>query len=218
MYFKNWDQFCEPESFHLCFQSGDSNRDQRMSCTVNLLNFYRSEKNRDEMFLRYVYKLHDLHVPVGNYTEAAFTLKLHADHLGWSNKVLHADLRQENLQYILDTSYSKAAKLPPCITPDPPYPSTPLIPQPPLYPTAPHYPTAPNPPYPATFLIPQPPLYPSAPHYPKPPSNLNFFHFSCFFLFYASRRFFALCIRLFFAFFAFFLRFSRRSVTFSALR
>jgi hypothetical protein len=42
---------------------------------------------------RYVYKLHDLHVPVGNFTEAAFTLKLHADDLEWASRTLHADLR-----------------------------------------------------------------------------------------------------------------------------
>ena len=72
---------------------GDENRDKRMSCTVNLLNFYRSEKNRKEMYLRYIYKLHDLHIPAGSYTEAAFTLKLHADDLAWSNRPLHADLR-----------------------------------------------------------------------------------------------------------------------------
>jgi len=45
------------------------------------------------MFYRYVYKLHDLHVPVGNFTEAAFTLKLHAEELQWSNRNLHADIR-----------------------------------------------------------------------------------------------------------------------------
>lgn len=72
---------------------GDENRDKRMSCTVNLLNFYRSEKNRAEMYLRYIYKLHDLHIPAGSYTEAAFTLKLHADDLTWSNRPLHSDLR-----------------------------------------------------------------------------------------------------------------------------
>ena len=76
-----------------CLFQGDENRDKRMSCTVNLLNFYRSEKNRAEMYLRYIYKLHDLHIPAGSYTEAAFTLKLHADDLAWSNRPLHSDLR-----------------------------------------------------------------------------------------------------------------------------
>lgn len=31
---------------------GDENRDKRMSCTVNLLNFYKSEIDRKEMYLR----------------------------------------------------------------------------------------------------------------------------------------------------------------------
>ncbi|XP_040570903.1 dedicator of cytokinesis protein 3 isoform X3 [Lepeophtheirus salmonis] len=72
---------------------GDENRDKRMSCTVNLLNFYQSEVNRHEMYLRYIYKLHDLHIPADNYAEAGFTLKLHADQLAWSNRTLHSDLR-----------------------------------------------------------------------------------------------------------------------------
>ena len=48
------------------------------------------------MYLRYVYKLHDLHMQnctVPNYTEAGFTLKLHADLLQWTNRTLHSDLR-----------------------------------------------------------------------------------------------------------------------------
>lgn len=32
---------------------GEENRDKRMSCTVNLLNFYKNEINRKEMYLRY---------------------------------------------------------------------------------------------------------------------------------------------------------------------
>lgn len=32
---------------------GDENRDKRMTCTVNLLNFYKNEINRKEMYLRY---------------------------------------------------------------------------------------------------------------------------------------------------------------------
>lgn len=67
---------------------GDKNRDKRMSCTFNLLNFYKNEINRKEMYLRYIRKLHDLHLSAENYTEAAFTLKLYADQLNWnSNQV-----------------------------------------------------------------------------------------------------------------------------------
>lgn len=37
------------------------------------------------MYLRYIYKLHDLHYPADNFTEAGFTLKLYADSLSWSS-------------------------------------------------------------------------------------------------------------------------------------
>lgn len=67
---------------------GDENRDKRMSCTVNLLNFYKNEINRKEMYLRYIYKLYDLHLQAENYTEAAFTLKLYADMLSWDKETL----------------------------------------------------------------------------------------------------------------------------------
>ncbi|XP_066601007.1 dedicator of cytokinesis protein 3 isoform X2 [Prorops nasuta] len=70
---------------------GDENRDKRMSCTVNLLNFYKNEFNRKEMYLRYIYKLHDLHLAAENYTEAGFTMKLYADQLGWGSNILPPD-------------------------------------------------------------------------------------------------------------------------------
>lgn len=71
---------------------GDDNRDKRMSCTVNLLNFYKNEFDRKEMYLRYIYKLHDLHLSADNFTEAGFTLKLYADQLSWTDdSVLQGD-------------------------------------------------------------------------------------------------------------------------------
>jgi len=36
------------------------------------------------MYLRYIYKLHDLHLSAENFTEAGFTLLLHAEKLNWS--------------------------------------------------------------------------------------------------------------------------------------
>lgn len=36
---------------------GEENRDKRMTCTVNLLNFYKNEINRKEMYLRCVESL-----------------------------------------------------------------------------------------------------------------------------------------------------------------
>uniref|UniRef100_A0A8C8GCP8 Dedicator of cytokinesis 2 n=1 Tax=Oncorhynchus tshawytscha TaxID=74940 RepID=A0A8C8GCP8_ONCTS len=61
----------------------DDSRNNRMSCTVNLLNFYK-DINREGMYIRYLYKLRDLHMAVENYTEAAYTLLLHSRLLKWS--------------------------------------------------------------------------------------------------------------------------------------
>ncbi|XP_070539835.1 dedicator of cytokinesis protein 1-like isoform X2 [Ptychodera flava] len=62
----------------------DENKENKMSCTVNLLNFYK-EIEKQEMYLRYLYKLCDLHLECDNHTEAAFALHLHADRLKWSD-------------------------------------------------------------------------------------------------------------------------------------
>nr|XP_033811011.1 dedicator of cytokinesis protein 2-like [Geotrypetes seraphini] len=62
----------------------DDNKAYCMSCTVNLLNFYK-EIDRQAMYIRYLYKLKDLHVSYENYTEAAYTLLLHARLLKWSD-------------------------------------------------------------------------------------------------------------------------------------
>lgn len=51
-------------------------------------NFYKNEFNRKEMYLRYIYKLHDLHMSAENYTEAGFTMKLYADLLSWNNNTV----------------------------------------------------------------------------------------------------------------------------------
>ncbi|NP_001103482.1 dedicator of cytokinesis protein 5 [Danio rerio] len=63
----------------------DESPELRMSCTVNLLNFYK-EKKREDIYIRYLYKLRDLHLVCENYTEAAYTLLLHAELLEWSEK------------------------------------------------------------------------------------------------------------------------------------
>ncbi|KPP73966.1 dedicator of cytokinesis protein 5-like [Scleropages formosus] len=63
----------------------DESPELRMSCTVNVLNFYK-EKKREDIYIRYLYKLRDLHLHCENYTEAAYTLLLHAELLEWSDK------------------------------------------------------------------------------------------------------------------------------------
>lgn len=70
----------------------DESKENRMACTVSLLQFY-SEVNRKEMYIRYVNKLCDLHMEFDNYTEAAFTLKLHSNLLMWNDTPLSPLLR-----------------------------------------------------------------------------------------------------------------------------
>uniref|UniRef100_A0AAX7TUS7 Dedicator of cytokinesis 5 n=1 Tax=Astatotilapia calliptera TaxID=8154 RepID=A0AAX7TUS7_ASTCA len=69
----------------------DESPEHRMSCTVNVLNFYK-EKKREDIYIRYLYKLRDLHLDCENYTEAAYTLLLHAELLEWSDKPCAAHL------------------------------------------------------------------------------------------------------------------------------
>ena len=45
------------------------------------------------MYIRYVNKLCELHLECDNYTEAAFTLKLHSSLLNWSEEILSPHLK-----------------------------------------------------------------------------------------------------------------------------
>lgn len=47
------------------------------------------------MYIRYLYKLCDLHLECENYVEAAFTLKLHAKLLRWSDEPLSQLLKND---------------------------------------------------------------------------------------------------------------------------
>ncbi|XP_019491480.1 PREDICTED: dedicator of cytokinesis protein 2 [Hipposideros armiger] len=76
----------------------DESKDNRMSCTVNLLNFYK-DNNREEMYIRYLYKLRDLHLDCDNYTEAAYTLLLHTWLLKWSDEQCASQVMQTGQQY-----------------------------------------------------------------------------------------------------------------------
>nr|XP_022344054.1 dedicator of cytokinesis protein 1-like isoform X2 [Crassostrea virginica] len=67
-------------------------KELRMSCIVNLLNFYH-DIGRQEMYIRYLYKLCDLHMKCDNYTEAANTLKLHVGLLNWTDQLLDPMLK-----------------------------------------------------------------------------------------------------------------------------
>ncbi|CAG9784906.1 unnamed protein product [Diatraea saccharalis] len=70
---------------------GAEHRDKRMAATVNLLNFYKNEIDRKEMYLRYVYKLHDLHIASDNFIEAGCTLLLYAETLSWDSDQIGVD-------------------------------------------------------------------------------------------------------------------------------
>ncbi|KAK3095553.1 hypothetical protein FSP39_016043 [Pinctada imbricata] len=70
-------------------------KEHRMTCIVNLLNFYH-DIHRQEMYIRYLYKLCDLHLACDNYTEAANTLLLHVNLLQWSD---------DNLDQMLKSSW-----------------------------------------------------------------------------------------------------------------
>ncbi|KAL4226980.1 Dedicator of cytokinesis protein 3 [Mactra antiquata] len=72
---------------------GEENRDKRMHCTFNILNFYKDEINREEMYIRYVNKLHDLHMVANNHAEAGLTLQLYAKVLGWSDNTLPEEMK-----------------------------------------------------------------------------------------------------------------------------
>ncbi|CAI8007599.1 Dedicator of cytokinesis protein 3, partial [Geodia barretti] len=63
--------------------SGDGHQDRQMGCMLNLLNFYL-EIEKEELYIRYIYKLAELHVKDQRFTEAGFTLLLRAKGLEWS--------------------------------------------------------------------------------------------------------------------------------------
>ncbi|RWS13623.1 hypothetical protein B4U79_02826, partial [Dinothrombium tinctorium] len=72
----------------------EENKENRMICIVNLLEFYH-RIGRQEMHIRYLYKLCDLHLECDNYTEAAYSLLLHAKLLSWSDDPLPTQLKNE---------------------------------------------------------------------------------------------------------------------------
>lgn len=66
----------------------NENQSKRMSCLVDLLNFYKDQDRFRDLHVRYLFKLCDMHVELGNYVEAGFTLKLYSDEIRWCNKNL----------------------------------------------------------------------------------------------------------------------------------
>ncbi|KAK9529731.1 hypothetical protein VZT92_013806 [Zoarces viviparus] len=81
---------------------GDETENKKIGCTVNLLNFYKSEINKEEMYIRYIHKLCDMHLQAENYTEAAFTLLLYWELLNWDERPL-----KEFLHYSAQTEWHR---------------------------------------------------------------------------------------------------------------
>uniref|UniRef100_A0A8C5PP34 Dedicator of cytokinesis 3 n=1 Tax=Leptobrachium leishanense TaxID=445787 RepID=A0A8C5PP34_9ANUR len=67
---------------------GEETENKKVGCTVNLMNFYKSEINKEEMYIRYIHKLCDMHLQAESYTEAAFTLLLYWELLQWEDRSL----------------------------------------------------------------------------------------------------------------------------------
>ncbi|XP_065184733.1 dedicator of cytokinesis protein 2-like isoform X1 [Sycon ciliatum] len=65
-------------------QDGDEYSISRMQTIFNLLQYYQ-ETEREEMVIRYIYKLSSLHLQAQNYSEAAFSLLLHTSILKWED-------------------------------------------------------------------------------------------------------------------------------------
>ncbi|KAJ3545464.1 hypothetical protein NM688_g5622 [Phlebia brevispora] len=61
---------------------GEEFADDRVIATLRLMNFIR-RIGRDEIYIKYVHQLVNMHLQSQNYVEAALTLKLHADLHDW---------------------------------------------------------------------------------------------------------------------------------------
>ncbi|XP_024839026.1 dedicator of cytokinesis protein 3 isoform X8 [Bos taurus] len=81
---------------------GEETENKKIGCTVNLMNFYKSEINKEEMYIRYIHKLCDMHLQAENYTEAAFTLLLYCELLQWEERPL-----REFLHYPSQTEWQR---------------------------------------------------------------------------------------------------------------
>uniref|UniRef100_A0A3P9JKJ7 Dedicator of cytokinesis 3 n=1 Tax=Oryzias latipes TaxID=8090 RepID=A0A3P9JKJ7_ORYLA len=67
---------------------GDEVESKKIGGSVNLMNFYKSEVNKEDMYIRYIHKLCDLHLQAEDFTEAAFTLLLYWELLQWEDRPL----------------------------------------------------------------------------------------------------------------------------------
>ncbi|GFO40503.1 dedicator of cytokinesis protein 3-like, partial [Plakobranchus ocellatus] len=68
----------------------EEQRDTKMHCTFNILNFYKD--SRRDMYIRYISRLYELHLQASNFVEAGLTLRLYAQLLSWSSAALPAEM------------------------------------------------------------------------------------------------------------------------------
>ncbi|KAK3780750.1 hypothetical protein RRG08_001856 [Elysia crispata] len=68
----------------------EEQRDAKMHCTFNILNFYKD--SRRDMYIRYISRLYDLHLMANNFVEAGLTLRLYANLLAWSAIALPVEM------------------------------------------------------------------------------------------------------------------------------
>uniref|UniRef100_A0A4W6G0U6 Dedicator of cytokinesis 3 n=1 Tax=Lates calcarifer TaxID=8187 RepID=A0A4W6G0U6_LATCA len=71
---------------------GDETENKKIGCTIN----------KEEMYIRYIHKLCDMHLQAENYTEAAFTLLLYWELLHWDERPL-----KEFLHYPAQTEWHR---------------------------------------------------------------------------------------------------------------
>uniref|UniRef100_A0A6I8SKC6 Dedicator of cytokinesis protein 4 n=1 Tax=Xenopus tropicalis TaxID=8364 RepID=A0A6I8SKC6_XENTR len=84
-----------------CMKMGEVDG-KKIGCTVSLLNFYKTELNKEEMYIRYIHKLYDLHMKAQNFTEGAYTLLLYDELLEWSDRPL-----REFISYPMQTEWQR---------------------------------------------------------------------------------------------------------------
>nr|XP_027201105.1 dedicator of cytokinesis protein 2-like [Dermatophagoides pteronyssinus] len=90
--------------------SNIDNYESLMSTIIDLLDFYE-RIDRRELYIRYLYKLYDLHLKYENYNEAAYTLTRHSILLEWSDKQLEQLLRNERFNNIYNSHRELKEKL-----------------------------------------------------------------------------------------------------------
>ena len=66
---------------------GEAYEDDRTIATLKLMEYLKSTGRKDT-YIKYIHMLCDQHLSSNNYTEAAFTILLHAELLAWSDDIL----------------------------------------------------------------------------------------------------------------------------------